>query len=320
MSPVQRQTGALGTVRSAILQGDSPRLYAKRLTSGFAMASFLAVAIGCMVARAAGVGFGVWARNPAAWAIGALLTGLIARIRPAPFVRAVLLIAPLAFLVSLFNSGNSGVHRWISLGPLNWNVSFLLLPAVTVAFAATTQSGPRWRMWAVMLVQLELCIQPDASQATAFGAAIIATLLTTRSTRRDRIPASLFFLLASGLAWTRPDPLAPVPEVESIIKLAGAVSGAMAALCVASLAAVTISPVLARKIAHAGAYPPALALFVYFLGCMLMPLFGAFPVPLVGMGVSPILGFWFGIGALMTVCELTKPTDYRTVQGSVQAE
>jgi hypothetical protein len=75
----------------------------------------------------------------------------------------------------------------------------------------------------------------------------------------------------------------------------------MAAFCVASLAGVSISPLLARKISH-GAYTPALALFVYFLGCMLMPLFGAFPVPLVGMGMSPILGFWFGIGVLITAC------------------
>jgi cell division protein FtsW (lipid II flippase) len=311
MSPEQRHTGASGTVPSAILQGDAPSLDAKRLTYGFAVASFLAVAMGCMVARAAGVGFGVWARNPAAWVIGALLAGLIARIRPAPFVRAVLLIAPLAFLASLFNPGTAGVHRWISLGPLHWNVSFLLLSAVTVAFAATTESGPRWTIWAVMLVQSQLVLQPDASQATAFGAASVVTLLTTRSTRRDRIAASLFFLLASVLAWTRPGPLAPVPEVEGIIGLARSVSGAMAALCVVSLAAVTISPLLARKLVLARGYPPALALFVYFLGCMLMPLAGAFPVPLVGMGMSPILGFCFGIGGLITVCKPTKPTDYK---------
>jgi hypothetical protein len=67
-----------------------------------------------------------------------------------------------------------------------------------------------------------------------------------------------------------------------------------------------------KKISHAGAHSAALALFVYFLGCMLMPLCGAFPVPLVGMGMSPILGFWFGIGTLMNVCERTKRTDYKT--------
>lgn len=34
-----------------------------------------------------------------------------------------------------------------------------------------------------------------------------------------------------------------------------------------------------------------------------MPLLGAFPVPLVGMSMSPIIGFWAGIGALMAVCD-----------------
>lgn len=35
-----------------------------------------------------------------------------------------------------------------------------------------------------------------------------------------------------------------------------------------------------------------------------MPLVGAFPVPLTGMGMSPILGFWLGIGVLSAT---TKP-------------
>ena len=249
--------------------------------------------MGCTAAGVSGVGFGVWARNAAAWVIGATLTAMIARIRPGFLVRAVLLIAPLALLVSLFSPGNSGVHRWVTVGPMSWNVSFLLLPAVTVAFAATRQSGAKW---AVMLVQLELLLQPDASQATAFAAAGIVTLWTTVSTRQARMGMSLFFVLAGVLTWLRPDPLTPVAEVEGILKLAGAVSGALAALCVASLAAVTASPLLARKVG-----PPSVALFVYFLGCMVMPLFGAFPVPLAGMGMSPILGFWLGAGALLNV-------------------
>jgi hypothetical protein len=30
----------------------------------------------------------------------------------------------------------------------------------------------------------------------------------------------------------------------------------------------------------------------------LAPAFGAFPVPLVGIGMSPVVGFWLGAGAL----------------------
>ncbi len=88
----------------------------------------LAVATGCMVARSAGVGPGVWARNVGAWVIGALSMPLVARIRPATLFRTVMLLTPLALLISLFNPGQSGVHRWIVLGPLNWNAAFLFLP------------------------------------------------------------------------------------------------------------------------------------------------------------------------------------------------
>jgi hypothetical protein len=41
-----------------------------------------------------------------------------------------------------------------------------------------------------------------------------------------------------------------------------------------------------------------MALAVYCAVVSLAPALGAFPVPLVGMGMSAILGFWLGAGAL----------------------
>jgi hypothetical protein len=255
-----------------------------------------------MAARSAGVGSGVWSRNAGAWVIGAVSAALVARIRPSTLFRAVMLITPLALAIGLFSAGQSGVHRWIVLGPLTWNVAFLLLPAAAVAFTATTRSGLRWTLWAALAIQVELCLQPDASQATAFAAAAIAALGTTRSPSRNPIAATLFFGIAAVLAWFRPDPLSPVPEVEDIVKLAAAQSAAMAAFCIASLAAVTASPFWGSNHANRDTRPPAIALCAYFLICSLMRIFGPFPVPVVGMGMSPIIGFWLGIGALMSVC------------------
>ena len=45
----------------------------------------------------------------------------------------------------------------------------------------------------------------------------------------------------------------------------------------------------------------ALALSAYFVFSALTPLFGAFPVPLVGIGVSPVIGFWMGAGLLAAI-------------------
>ena len=272
----------------------------RSVLSTFAVTSLLAVGAGCLVIALAGAGPGVWIRNVAAWAIGAVLAQIVARIRPSRLFGAVLLLTPLALLISLLNSGLSGVHRWISLGPLHWNVAFLLLPAAIVAFAALSHAESRWMWWAALVIALELCLQPDASQATAFTVAMIVTLVVTPSRGQIRVTASLLLVLAAGIAWTRPDPLKPVPEVEGIIGLARTFSVAIDSLCVTTLLAVSASPLLALRDADRR-WP--IALSAYFFGCTCMPLFGTFPVPLVGMGMSPIIGFWIGIGALTAACD-----------------
>lgn len=291
------------TAASGIRQGKAPSPCVTRMAWMFGIASFVAVGCGCLLANSAGIQTGVWARNAAAWVIGAVLARLVACFRPTTSLSAVLLLlAAVSLLLSLFSSGQAGVHRWIALGPLTWNVAFVWLPAAAVALAAAARSGSRWAWWAALVIEAELWLQPDASQATAFAAASIFTLLTTQTRGPAYLGASVFLALIAALAWTRPDPLTPVPEVEGILQLAVAHSGSMAALCVTSLAGAAAAPLLARDRARSEGYPSAIALAVYFLVCSLMPLFGAFPVPLAGMGMSPIIGFWLGIGALMRVC------------------
>ncbi|MBL0156863.1 MAG: hypothetical protein IPP47_07130 [Bryobacterales bacterium] len=251
----------------------------------------------------AGFGSDTWGRNATAWVIGVALAGVIARIRPASLLRVVLLLTPLALLLSLTHRGQFGVHRWIPLGPLTWHGAFLWLPAATVALAGAAQSGLRWTWWVALVIEWELCLQPDASQATAFAAAMIIILFATRTSGRIRVTVCLLLLLAAGTSWTSPDPLPPVPEVEGIIELARAASMGVAAACLTSLAAASLSPLVVRNRSQLHSRAPALAITVYFLSCALMPMFGAFPVPLVGMGMSPIIGYWAGIGALIGACD-----------------
>jgi cell division protein FtsW (lipid II flippase) len=265
--------------------------------SPFALASLLAVAAGCLTAAASGLPPGVWGRNAAAWVLGALLALLLARRN---LSRLLLCVAPLALLLTLASPGQSGVYRWLTLGPVTGNAAFLFLPAATVALATAARSGSLWPWSVAFVIELALCLQPDASQATAFAVAAVLILLLTPTSRRLRLPAILLLSAAAGLSWTRHDPLAPVPAVEGILALAWAVSPGLAAVCVTTLVAVSATPLAFLRTARS----PALALSVYFSVCVLMPLCGAYPVPLVGMGLSPIIGFWAGIGVLMAVTEL----------------
>jgi asparagine N-glycosylation enzyme membrane subunit Stt3 len=110
--------------------------------------------------------------------------------------------------------------------------------------------------------------------------------------------------LAVAAAFARPDPLAPVPEVEGVLGLAWAWSPIAAAVAVALLAATALYPLRLARRRHP--FTPALALAAIYAVQALAPAFGAFPVPLVGIGMSPILGFWLGAGAL-AVAHRTAP-------------
>jgi cell division protein FtsW (lipid II flippase) len=268
-----------------------------RLRLIYAAASLLTVALGCFVAASSGAGLGTWGRNLAAWGIGAGLLWLSQRAEPARLLRLMLIAAPLALLISLASAGQQGVHRWISLGPLRWNVAFLFLPAAATALAVQAQRDLRRAGWLALVIEALLCLQPDASQATAFAAAILAAV-STRGLSASRIWMGLALVAAAAAAWSRPDPLQPVPEVEGILQLARGISLWLPALGWILLASVCASPLLAWSRTHRETLPPAVALSVYFIGCTITPLLGAYPVPLAGMGMSPILGFWLGIAAL----------------------
>ncbi len=251
----------------------------------FGIASLAAVGAGGAAVSLSGGGMGGGARNGAAWVAGVAHCWLCLRLRPDALLAGLLGLTPLALGGSLLATGQEGVHRWIRMGPLHWNVALLLLPAATVATGVLAEGGRRWAMWAALAIQASLWAQPDASQATAFAAAMVVALRGARW-------AGLLFVAGAALTWMRPDPLAPVPEVEGIVALAGSVSWLLGATCVLALGTACAAPLGEGR--RAGA-----ALTAYFAGCALAPLVGAFPVPLAGMGMSPVIGFWLGVGALL---------------------
>lgn len=267
-----------------------------RFLAGFGLLSLLTVAMGCAIAAAHGVGAGSWARNLVAWGVGAAAAWAVAR-RPA-VLPAFLLAAPAALAGTLLNAPQEGVHRWIDVGPLHINAAAALLPAAIVALAALR--GRRWSWIAAAAILGVLVLQPDASQATAFGAGMLVVLASLRAPVAVRAGGAVVTVLAIAATWLRPDPLAPVPEVEEIVSLAWGWSPVAAAVAVALLAATALWP-LRMAVADGPAKVAALALAACCALSALAPALGAFPVPLLGIGMSPVLGFWLGAGALAAV-------------------
>jgi cell division protein FtsW (lipid II flippase) len=269
----------------------------RRFLGAYGVLSLASVGAGCWIAAAHGVPAGVWARNLAAWAIGLVIAALVAGTAGRRVAAGIILAAVAGLLATLLSLGLSGVHRWLQVGPVQLNVAEIILPGAVVALAALGQ-GSRWPWLAAAAVGAVLVAQPDASQAMAFGAAIIAMLLLSSLPRAFRWSGVAIAAIAMIAVWFRPDPLAPVPEVEEIFQLAWASSPLTAILAGAALGMTALTPAFAGPNGDAAFRGASLAMVVYFVMSALGPALGAFPAPLVGIGVSPILGSWLGVGLL----------------------
>ncbi len=270
-----------------------------RLMAVFGLASLAAVGLGAAVCALSGVSAASWGRNLAAWLVGAVIAAALAaagrRIVSPGAALAVAGLAVAGLAASFFNPAQEGVHRWIDAGPLHVNIAMVVLPSLSVVLAAAED---RWVVWGAAVAALILLVaQPDASQTTTLAAVLILVAAFRAPSRGAKAALILFAGVAAAAAWMRPDPLQPVAEVEEIVGLAFQVSpliGGLALILLAVFAAVPAAltrPDARLKLAGA-------ALSLCLAAWAVTPLFGAFPVPLVGVGMSPILGAWLGVGLL----------------------
>jgi hypothetical protein len=273
----------------------NPRSVSRLAVPGALM--LCAIGAGAWACALADIPAAVWGRNPGAWLVGGLAAILVQR-----GGHGMIVLFPLLALVLLGSTflgpEQSGVHRWLGLGPLSVNAAMLMLPAAVVALASLGGTA-RWP-WLVALACMALLVaQPDRSQAIAFGAA--GVWIALRGVRGRTFQAAIIVatVLLVAAALLRPDPLEPVPEVEGIFQLALAVSPPLAAIGLVSLMAFSMSPAWMMRAASPENLRAGEALSLYFLVAAVMPFMGAYPVPLVGVGVSPVLGGWLAIGALL---------------------
>jgi hypothetical protein len=269
---------------------------AVRLLLLFGALSLGAVTVGALVCAQSGIPASLWLRNIAAWVVGAVVAIVIARIggpRALPFI---LWAAPLGLAATLLSAGQDGVHRWVNAGPVSLNVAMLLLPMAVVSLAVL--AARRWAWLPAFLSLAILAAQPDASQATAFGSAMGLIALTGASGGRTKGVIVLAAAVLIAVAWLRPDPLQPVPEVEQIMDLAFRLTPLLAALAVALLTGACLAPGLAARQGPRDLHIAGLALSACLAAWAIMPYLGHFPVPLVGIGLSPIVGAWLGVGLL----------------------
>lgn len=258
---------------------------------GLLLAPLPGLIIGLVVMSRAGVPEAIWLRNVAAAVMGVLMVMAGIRHRSAsstgalprwPFALGLAVLG-----LTLMTPGVSGVHRWVGLGPLDVHVGAVLLPSLLVLLTDLD-----WALTVPLaaLTLTLLLLQPDAAQATSFAAGW-GVWAGMKHGRIAGAPITAAVMLA-GATWLRHDPLEPVAHAEGIVGVAisqGTIVGA------SSLVALALLPVpfLLSPNHRAGT-----ALAVYMVGTIVAAGIGNYPVPVVGCGVSPILGYYLAVVAL----------------------
>lgn len=192
-----------------------------------------------------------------------------------------------------FFDGIEGVHRWINIGPLALNVGFISLPILLIVIykIADNQNSNVCNILA-LVIAIILCLQPDASMLSAFSIALVPFYCTIN--RKNFWKYSWIILLSlSCSSWVNLDKLEPVPYVEDIIFLAANQSIIYLFCCVLSLVIMLIPFFKRDSSAHYKLIPISLGLF--FLVLILSTLLGNFPVPLIGYGISPVVGYLLSV-------------------------
>ena len=259
----------------------------------FGLFSLGAVSVGALVCIMSDVPIGLSVRNLAAWVIGGLTAATIARTAGPRALPYILWTAPLALAASFLGPDQEGVHRWVSAGPVTLNVAMLVLPMAVVALAGLCRAR-RWTWLPALLGLGVLAWQPDASQATSLGLAIL--FLAGVNVVGVKLKTGVA-LAAPGLvaaAWLRPDPLQPVPEVEDVLELAWGLSPLLAGLALALLAGFAVAPILAARRAPGDLRIAAAALSLCLAAWIVTTFAGHFPVPLAGVGLYVVRTFETG--------------------------
>jgi hypothetical protein len=233
--------------------------------------------------------------NLAALILGAALWLALARTAVSPLAmagHAGLALAAALLLTALFGAAADGATRWVSVGPLNLQVSLIVVPLMLVLYARRPDAAGTV---AVIAAAAALALQPDRAMAGALAAGLLA--LVTASPARLTILAAAGSVVAFGATLSMPDSLPAVPFVDGVLYTAFGVHP-LAGAAVLVGAAALVAPAVICAARGAGERP---ALFA-FAGCWAATIaaaaLGNYPTPLVGYGGSAVLGYLLSVALL----------------------
>lgn len=190
----------------------------------------------------------------------------------------------------------SSPARWLKIASLRLYFAGLIMPAslllIAVLFWIRRQAYLATSLLSITIAA-SLVAQPDASQITAFSLGVIFIIWHSSVSMRLKSATSLALVAICVWTWLQADPLQPVPYVEGVIQLA-ATAGVGAMLL--ALLSVTIIPLGLFFIAIKFRISVLIPIALYYVVIMICAYLGLTPMPLLGFGAGPVLGYFLATG------------------------
>lgn len=191
--------------------------------------------------------------------------------------------------LTFIDQGTENVHRWLSLGPIRLYVSSIFTPLLLVDLW-TQQKNKNSVLAGVvtLIVAFLLLLQPDASQLTAFAVPMMIILIKKINSRVHSFSIISILTLMVIVSWINLDSLPAVVYVEEILKLVMDMDLIWSILGIVSL---LILPMPFFFLTKSNNRTGAMCIGLYYVILLITTFFGNFPVPLMGYGISPIIGY-----------------------------
>jgi hypothetical protein len=168
-----------------------------------------------------------------------------------------------------------------------------VLPMIIIELWKLSQiKGLGFTVVITMAISFLLAIQPDASQLTGFAIPMMIILCSNTDKKRLRTFIVGILSILTFLSWVFLDNLPAIAYVERIVSLLANMGLIWLIIGVISLAILPIPFIL---------FPPknfklpSICVGLYYIIILVSTLFGNFPVPLMGYGISPVIGYYIPI-------------------------
>lgn len=255
------------------------------------------IAIGVLAMYQNHVPFAIWGQNIGCLILMSVISFLLithkSNITGNRYNQLLLPAAICALVLPFANQGMEGVHRWISIGAVKLNVAMIVLPMILLELYQVLKiRGLTYAGVSAFIILLVLFFQPDASQLTGFAIPVMIMLSLNTRSKKIRFLITGVSVLFIVLSWIRLDHLPPVNYVERILGMVADMGWIWFVSGVISLA---ILPAPFLLLPPKNAVSVSRYIGCYYIVILLSTLFGNFPVPLMGYGISPIVGYYLSL-------------------------